>query len=247
MDKGPLKILVPPEPDKHYVMAIDSALNVSGGDYVCAQIVEWRHNEQVAVWHGRAHPDEFAHKAYVLGHLYNTAFIAVEANAGGGGGTILSILLNKFNYPNLYFRERLDTVSRQISTERPGWMTTGKSKPTMYNDMSEVIRSVLDEDEAPQIILHDRETVEELACIQYDPAKRGQDAFGAVAPDHDDYSDALCISFQARKQFFPSPDPDPDIEFNRTVEQLGIAVPARHGDLRHRDKPGFSNKDWCSS
>ena len=62
MDKGPLKILVPPEQDKHYAIAVDSALNVSGGDYTCAQVVEWQHNEQVAVWHGRAHPDEFAYK-----------------------------------------------------------------------------------------------------------------------------------------------------------------------------------------
>lgn len=248
MDKGPLKILVPPERDKFYVVAVDVAQNVPGGNFTCANVFEYEHFEQVAVWHGRAYPDEFAYKLFCLGHLYNTAFIAVEANPAGGGGTILSILCNKLHYPNLYFRERVNTLSRKVSPERPGWVTTGTSKPPMYNEMSEVVRSVLLEDEEPQMFLHDPDTVEEMTKVIYDPAKRGQNAFGAVPPDHDDISDSVCIAYQARKQCAPPTAPDPDAEFYRNVQGLGLGIhPPRKGDLRHRDKPRNTSREWCRS
>lgn len=242
IEKAPLRILVPPELDKHYVIGADVAINVPDGCYSCAQVLEYEHAEQVAVWHGRCDPDVFGHELNLLGHFYSQAFIAVEANPGGGGETVLKVLYRDHNYYNLYFRQRSGTMTEKVSFDRPGWFTTSRTKPVMYTELAMALRKP-DSDEAPDLILHDEFTIRELGRILYDPQRRGQDAYGAKRPDHDDYSDALAIAWQARKQFFPPVKPDRLAAYNEIAEELGMRARVDKDDEEEMD----DMERWCMS
>ena len=204
IESGPLTIFRPPEPGKHYIIASDVAQNVQDGDFTTAEVFEYHESEQVAEWRGRIYPDEWAEKLFALGALYNWAFIAVEANPGGGGLTTLNILFDKLGYPNLYLRQRVDRTDTKISYHHLGWLTTGKTKPVMYNELAEALRN-------GWIVLHSEALIREAFKVQYDPQKRGQEAFGALPPAHDDLVDALAIYWQARKQFSPAQAVKPDV------------------------------------
>lgn len=235
---GFTRIFHGPIEGRQYVLGADVAEGVSGGDYSCGQVLDYETMEQVAVWHGRLAPDLFARELYILGAFYNWSYLACEFN--GCGQVTLNKLHKDFLYPNLYYRQNLSNLDEPISVNRPGFITSSRTKPIILNHLQQLIRD-------EEIHLHDKATIKELLSYAYDSTKAGHRAYGAPDGEHDDRVMALAVACEAHRQYVPPSKPDPDVEFNRTVQSLGIAVPARRGDLRHRDKPSFSNKDWCSS
>jgi len=225
---------VPPERRRYYVIGADVAEGVRGGDFSCAQVVDYDFVEQSAIWHGRVSPDIFGHILYTLGAYYNWAFIAVEANSIGS--TVLHVL-HDLGYPNLYYRERLDPLTRKVVSDKLGWLTTTKTKGPMLHELGKRIRE-------GSVVLHDKLTIDELMSFTYDTSKSGKEQYGAEPGCHDDTPIALAIALAAREspQCEPPEDFDPmDISFMEAVEELGIHAP------RRRRGSETELEEWCLS
>lgn len=175
----------------------DPSMNVEDGDPAAIQMLEYEFAEQVAVWHGFADPDVFGKILFDLGMFYNTAFLTVEENPGGGGSHALEVLTKRLYYPRLYYRQKLDTESRRVNFDKPGWRTDARTKTPMMSRLRSAVKN-------KEIILHDRATVLEMTRVVFDPKKKGSvDQIAAIPPDHDDLTVALGLAWAGREQFFP--------------------------------------------
>lgn len=180
-EHGYLKVWKMPDDLGQYVIGADAAEGVAEGDYACAQVLDKRSMEQVAVWHGRVDPDVFGRELYRLGMYYNEAFIAPERNSIG----IAAILtLRNLYYPNLYIRESVGQVQDKLKPEI-GWITNMQTKPIMVAEGQRAIRDKL-------VMIHDEGTINELFSYQYDD----QGHTNAVTGAHDDRVIALLIAIQ---------------------------------------------------
>jgi len=100
----------------------------SAGDYHAVQVFDHRSHEQVAVHESRMPLHLLPMWLFLLGIYYNTAWLGVEVN--GPGVATVEVLVKDLRYPRMYRRKRVDTV-RKTEEERPGWETTGVTKPVM--------------------------------------------------------------------------------------------------------------------
>lgn len=179
--EGYLKIWKDPLPQGQYVIGADPAEGVKGGDFSCAQVIDRKRFEQVAVWHGMADPDVFARALYKLGVFYNDALIAPERNSIG---IACVLVLRELDYPNLYIREQIGKVIDKLTPEL-GWLTNTKTKPIIVSRTAKAIRE-------KSVILHDEKTVNELLAYQYDDSGRANAPTGG----HDDRVSALMIAIE---------------------------------------------------
>ena len=133
--KSPLSIWKYPEPGKRYIIGADTAMGFTRGDFSCGEVLS-QDFEQVAEWHGRIEPENFAEELNKLGRYYNTATMGVEANQPG-----LSVLteLKRLLYPRIYYRYELDKKDNK-RTRNMGWLTNSKSKPLMILNLAKVLR-----------------------------------------------------------------------------------------------------------
>ena len=182
---GYLSIWKKPDPKGQYVIGADPANGVKDGDYSCAQVLDRRSLEQVAVWHGRCDQDIFGQELNRLGYYYNTALIAPERNAGG---IAVLLVLRELFYPNLYIREKMGNVEDKLMPEL-GWSTDMKTKPIIISDAQQAIRD-------KQIMLHDEQTIQELFSYAYDDAGHANATIGS----HDDRVMALMIAIEMYKR-----------------------------------------------
>lgn len=170
----------------HYVIGADSAEGNDDGDFSCAQILDRETCRQVAVWHGKIAPEEFAKVLNDLGKYYNNAVLCPERNFHGVG--IIERLRNTFKYPRLYCRYDIDKEaidSSKPTVKKYGWDTNMKTKPIMIQDLGAFLR-----DEHIQI--NDFSTVEELTTYVHD--KDGK--MGAMKGCYDDRVMALALALQ---------------------------------------------------
>jgi hypothetical protein len=180
-EQGFVSVWKKPQEFSQYVIGADVAEGTSGGDYCCAQVLDRKTFEQVAVWHGRADPDVFGRELYRLGMYYNGAMIAPERNSIGLA-TIL--VLRELYYPTLYIRETIGRLDDKLKPEL-GWVTNMQTKPLMVADGVRAIRD-------KHIMLHDERTLFELFSYQYDESGHTNAATGS----HDDRVVALMIAIQ---------------------------------------------------
>lgn len=208
-------------------------------DYSCGHVLDYETMEQVAIWHGRLAPDLFARDLYKMGALYNWAYMAVEFN--GPGETVLNKLHKDFLYPNLYIRQNLTNLDESVSPKRPGFITSSRTKPVIINSLLRLVRE-------REITLWDKPTIDELLAFQHNRNKSGQSAYSAPPGEYDDRVMALAIACEAHRQYVPPAPQDPDREFYEMAKHANVGItPRRKGDLRHRDKPKFSQREWCRS
>lgn len=168
-----------------YVIGADVAEGLEEGDYSCAQVLDRRTCEQVAIWHGHCSPEEFASILYNMGKFYNNAFIAPERNFHGYG--VVNSLREK-KYLRLYYdKDRAAEVIHNSPTGKKtyGWETNARTKPIMIQTLSSFIRD-------KHIRLNDMHTVDELISYVYN--KDGQT--GAMGGCFDDRVIALAIALQ---------------------------------------------------
>lgn len=195
--KGPLTIFREPEPGHFYVAAADvgsgrrlpkaDGKEGRAGDPSCVQFLDYHSLEQVAVWHGSIEPDVFGDLLSHLGHFYNTAFIAVEANSEGS--TTVQELARRMMYPRLYYRE--SPGSQRVSFNYPGWYTTSKNKSPMVMNLARHLRD-------HTVTLHDRDTINELMSFVLEPTQRGVERYRAEKGCRDDRVMALGIALYVR-------------------------------------------------
>lgn len=125
MGAGPLWMWEEPRPGKQYCLAADPALGVVGGDNSAIQVLDQGTGSQVAEYICNVDYAEFKDIVYWLGLYYNTALVAVEVNAGGGGLWINRELSK--DYPNIYVDRRRDSISQKMR-DKTGWLTEKWSK-----------------------------------------------------------------------------------------------------------------------
>jgi len=175
------------EPKGHvpYCIGVDTAEGLVHGDYSCAQVLEVRTGEQVAVWHGHIPPDDFANDIYLLSLWYNDALTCVESN---NHGLTTITQLRHLGAPNLFRKRSLNQVTSKISQEF-GWKTTRTTKPLLIDDLGMALRN-------EELTLHDRFTIAELRT--YVRNERGS----MSGSPHDDRVMALALANEMRQYAF---------------------------------------------
>lgn len=179
---GPLRLYKKPAPDNdwgQYFIGGDPSFTTRG-DNACAQVLNRRTLEQVAVWKGKIDPGSFAEEMAKLGAYYNYAMLAPESE---GSGQITIGKLLAMEYPHVWHHQRPDKLPGKM-TDIYGWSTTSKSK---HLAIGWLLKNIVDED----IILHDAQTFHEMQ--QYVTLDNGGYGNGANA-DHDDHVMALAIA-----------------------------------------------------
>ena len=126
-----------PEPNRIYVVGVDTSEGVTGGDYSVAVIFDRMSGEEVAFYRYLIAPDKFGEILDKMGRYFNNAFMVVEIN--NHGLTVLTIL-KQMLYPSLYFRPtKFDSLASSWS-DKMGWKTTVVTRPLMIDDLNQAIR-----------------------------------------------------------------------------------------------------------
>ncbi len=172
-----------PEEDNRYVMGFDVAEGLAEGNFSSGQILDKKHIEQVAEFHGHLKPEVLALEIKKAGLYYNGALAAVEAN--NHGLTTLAAL--KPIYFRIYYQREFDKRVNKM-TRKMGWHTNRKSKPLMIDRLEKTIRN-------KEIIINSSLTLDELAeyVEKIDPNTHNV-KMGAAGQGLDDRVMALAIA-----------------------------------------------------
>ena len=113
-----------------YVLGGDTAGD--GEDWFAAKVICNLDGRTVATFHKqRIDEDLYAEQMYCLGRYYNDALIGIETNYSRHP---MRVLQQKYGYPSLYMRERLDRLSDEV--ERVcGFETTPKTRPIIIAEL----------------------------------------------------------------------------------------------------------------
>jgi hypothetical protein len=212
--KGWVKVWRKPEDGHSYVIGVDTAAGVRGGDYACGQVLDMSTLEQVATIHGYIEPWEMAKQLAPLGRWYNRALVAVELQ--GNGRSVQDYLIRVYQYPHLHpWRGRQDSIV-PTAPKLYGWETNVQTRPLLIDAGRRAINAGL-------VILHDRGTLDEITHFSRTDTGRYEAEMG-----HDDRVLALLIALRSREENFP--DATPHIinpyELNDLPAGLRVLTPA---------------------
>lgn len=190
---GPLTLYKMPSTNLelgHYVIGGDATATMRG-DFACAQVLNRRTYEQVAVWRGRIDPGHFGEELAKLGIFFNTALLAPE-NEGPGFATIG--WLQQLDYPNMFQSVVADGLPGRY-TGKYGWSTSYRTKDLAIGWL---LRLLIESGTT----IHDRKTFEEMD--NYVTLEGG--GYGpASGEDHDDTVMAYAIAVASSIQHGPLP------------------------------------------
>ena len=224
-----------PEPGEQYVIGIDTsqAYNSLDADANVAQVIRRRDRKQVAKIKARIPPHELRDQCVLLYQLYNNPYTGVEVE--GAGYDLVNQLWER-GCRNQYFYRRFDQPSEEPATKYLGWETNDKTRNRAQRILVEAIGR---RDETgkpdPDIVVCDRETMQELMDVTRDP-------YGKIANHsggHDDHFMALMIAlaidedpwnvYQAPRERVQRQ------ELNALVRRLGLS-----GVSSDRNHPDYS-------
>jgi hypothetical protein len=117
---GALKVWKEPEKSGNYVISADVSEGLAHGDFHSADVLEHDTGEQVAHYHGKMEPWEYASLLIALGNRYNEAWLVPEKN--NHGQQVIQELI-KADYPNIYMEMIEEPPNKP--RKRFGWVTTG--------------------------------------------------------------------------------------------------------------------------
>lgn len=153
-----LRMYRDPEVGGMYVVGVDIAEGVEGGDFSVATIFNRKTGEEVAFYRGLCAPDRFGEMLDKWGRRYNNALMVPEIN--NHGLTTVTILKQKM-YPSLYFRpKQFDQIGMNYS-DRLGWKTTKLTRPLLIDDLAQAMRDKI-------LTIHSKETLDEMSMFVYD-------------------------------------------------------------------------------
>lgn len=221
--KGSLKIWELPEEYGSYVIGGDVAEGKIGGDYSVLNVINNKTLKTVAKYKARIRPDELAKISYALGMWYNKAYLAIESNTGLW---VLTELLEKYSYPNLYFRERIDDITHAVGKQL-GFHTGDKTrKPLLDNLLAEVNKY--------DDIWNNADFLRE--CLVFIRNDRGRPE--AMSGEHDDEIIATAIAYYIRENA-PSEKPKP----REPIEDITEKLKAKFAKMK-QDNSTISQKDY---
>ena len=166
-----------PQPGETFVIGADPAEGNPQSDNSAASVVDLA-GEQVAAWAGRVEPAAFGAQIAAVSAFFNGAAALVERN--NHGHAVL-----------LWLREFSPVQALPGLDKKPGWATTGASKPMAYDNAADVLRAGAGRNAFDSLtaVIRDPETLEELGNI----------TTGLAAPDglHDDRATAHVLALAA--------------------------------------------------
>lgn len=170
--------------DKPYSIGGDTAGD--GSDYFTAHVIDNMTGKQVAVYR-RQHIDDdlYADQMYCLGMYYNKALIGIEVNFEFEP----TRRLEKANYPNLYVRERIDSLTNRIELKH-GFKTTSLTRPVIIADFKRKWRESVGD------IVQDKNTLLEMLTF----VKNEKGKAEAIIGKHDDLIMGLMIAHAVSEQ-----------------------------------------------
>ncbi len=179
---GPITIFRYPgeDMDRHKYMVSGDATRSITGDYSCAQVLNRRTWEQVAIFRKRIDPVSFGDQLAMLGRYYNWAIVCPEIQ--GAGDSTISRLIS-LNYPFLFEHRKAERIPGQPETVY-GWWSGVRAK---QEAMGNLLKVVVDHD----VIIHDHKTYSEMRAYVSD--ERGGFKNGA-GEGHDDTVTAMAIA-----------------------------------------------------
>lgn len=183
---GPLTIFKNPGDIAYarYVIGGDSTRGVKG-DYACAQVLNRRSWEQVAVWHGHSDPASFAQEMILLGRYYNWALLCPESQ--GGGEVVVGWILAS-NYPYLWQRQKFEKMPGQVENTY-GWWSGVRGKIEIVGHL---LKAVIDRDKSGWgLTVHHHLTYKEMRAFE---DKGGGQYGNSSEQGHDDTVTALALA-----------------------------------------------------
>ena len=151
-----------------------------GSDYFTAKVVCTLDGHTAATLRVQRIDEElYAEQIFCLGHYYNDALVALEVNYSAYPTRVLE---RKYQYPNLYYRQKQDRAA-DAQVRRAGFETTARTKPIVISELVSHLR------EDPTIE-HDAETLREMLTF----VRHSGGGMGATAGMHDDLVMALAIA-----------------------------------------------------
>lgn len=181
---GNLTIFKRPNRDgngERYFCAGDPSESIVG-DKACIQVINRGTLEQVAVWHGRISPVNFADEMMNLGDYYNHCMICPEVEGGGQAamGRILSV-----GYNNVWLHKTADRLRGSFNVF--GWSTNYQRKQWAIGFLQRLIHD-------NSLVIHDRITYNQLRnYVQRDDGTWGN----GDGESYDDSVMALAIAVTA--------------------------------------------------
>nr|DAQ49136.1 MAG TPA: Terminase large subunit [Caudoviricetes sp.] len=110
----------------------------TGKDFFTAKVICALDDKVVATLHKQyIDEDLYAEQMYCLGVYYHEALIGIEINYSRQPTRILQ---KKYNYPNLYMRERFDSAADKTVMDY-GFETTSKTKPIIIGELVTLMRT----------------------------------------------------------------------------------------------------------
>ena len=177
---GALRIWLPAMPDKHYIVAVDTAGGGPEGDFAALQVIELATGVQCAELQKRLGALELARISALLGREYGgpdrSALLAVERNNHGSG--VLAYLDSMERYSRVYEQAGV-----------AGWLTTAGSKPAMISRLGALLV------ESPSLFLSKRFLQECRTFIAFAGGKTG-----AASGAHDDCVMAMALAHAVRAE-----------------------------------------------
>lgn len=172
-----------------YIIGADPT-HTTTGDYACAQVLNRRTLEQVAVYRKKCDPITFAEDLKLLAEWYNSALIVPEKE-GPGYATVGHLVGS--GYPNVWQSERVDST-RGKGMGTYGWSTTKQSKHlAISNLLKMVVDDVLNVNGLEYgLIIHDDQTITEMR--DYVTAVNGDGYENSDGSEYDDGVMALATA-----------------------------------------------------
>ena len=188
---GRLAIWHLPEPDREYVIGIDSAEGIPGRDRSAAVVVDFETGAQCARLWGYWRPHEFGQLIVKLAKAYEWAFLVPEIN--NHGHSTLNTILVQENYPSncIYHRLRFDDGSAK-PVKIVGWSTDAKTRPQLLDNLVEVL-------DTEGIEINDPEMLAECRAFNLQPSGK----YEADGGKHDDLVIAWGLAYFARQTQMP--------------------------------------------
>lgn len=206
-NNGKLLIWEQPQSFSSYVIGGDVAEGI-GQDNSVVDVIDNKTLKTVASFvSGSCPPDEYALVVFALGVYYNNAYIGIEVNKDG---LWVNDTLFKMGYPNLFFRERYDDITKGVGKQL-GFRTGARERDPMLANLKSYLNNYDD-------IWVDKDFLQE--CLTFVRNKVGKPE--AMEGRKDDRIFAKAIALEIRKNA-PSEYEKPTSPYTQTNEERIIA------------------------
>jgi hypothetical protein len=194
VERGPLEVWKHPDSTHNYTIGIDTSTGV-GTDWTVMQVLDNAIPfEQVAKFRAKWSVVDCGKMAYMLGTYYNEGLIVCETNYPGNA--VQDALVMTYRYPHNYQREEHLDSDPGISSKY-GFQTTEATKWMLIREFQSAIKN-------REIIVNDRQTIEELGSFVY---KEDKSKTGAIEGLNDDCVMAIMLAHLGAMLYPDRPKP----------------------------------------